>query len=367
MPRISRKQRLEEQRHKNRLFPGPKMKPRPPDFDEELVRKAPTFLKWMALPDGESLTYACRTFVKGHGDDEERLMRRIMIARRNNLKDHAVLKRARALEAERVREEEEEQVQQVETIAAEAANVDFNESSSSLEHHQEQQEPPTYPSSTTNPSGTKKRHVPGKLRPSDHEILSEMDIPAVEATRSYRKWLSLSDGQTMQYNQEYVKGEPEQDWLLRKNIWRRMRYRRENLQKIRVMQQHHQQEQENQVEEGNDGIIKENDDNDSLELMDEEGTTTLQEVQSVVDAAVAAAAAAHVESYATSFDAVAVAALDYVGVGGNDGSGDADGGGETIMSALDAAAQLAASVLNPVGVGLNDEEEEEDGGDVHEV
>jgi hypothetical protein len=31
-----------------------------------------------------------------------------------------------------------------------------------------------------------------------------------------------------QYNQKYVKGRDGHDWLLRKNIWRRMRYRREN-------------------------------------------------------------------------------------------------------------------------------------------
>ena len=32
----------------------------------------------------------------------------------------------------------------------------------------------------------------------------------------------------LQYNQKYVKGRDGHDWLLRKNIWRRMRYRREN-------------------------------------------------------------------------------------------------------------------------------------------
>lgn len=31
-----------------------------------------------------------------------------------------------------------------------------------------------------------------------------------------------------QYNQKYTKGREGDDWLLRKNIWRRMRYRREN-------------------------------------------------------------------------------------------------------------------------------------------
>lgn len=32
----------------------------------------------------------------------------------------------------------------------------------------------------------------------------------------------------MKYNQKYVKGRDGHDWLLKKNIWRRMRYRREN-------------------------------------------------------------------------------------------------------------------------------------------
>eukprot|EP01083_Nonionella_stella_P095631 268506_1 len=77
-------------------MPGPKMGPRPPDFDEDLVRQAPTFVRWQKLPPGQKLRYACRDFVKGQGDDEERLMRRIMIARRNNLRDHAILKRARS-------------------------------------------------------------------------------------------------------------------------------------------------------------------------------------------------------------------------------------------------------------------------------
>ena len=45
------------------------MGPRPPDFDEDLVRQAPTFQKWAALAPGETLRYACRDFVKkGHSD-----------------------------------------------------------------------------------------------------------------------------------------------------------------------------------------------------------------------------------------------------------------------------------------------------------
>ena len=55
-----------------------------------------------------------------------------------------------------------------------------------------------------------------------------MDVVAVEATRSYRKWQTLQDGEEFLYNQKYTKGKDGHDWLLRKNIWRRMRYRREN-------------------------------------------------------------------------------------------------------------------------------------------
>ncbi|KAL3771326.1 hypothetical protein ACHAWO_005392 [Cyclotella atomus] len=358
MPRTSRKQR-EEQRAKNRLFPGPKMKPRPLDFDEELVRKAPTFLKWTALADGQSLTYACRTFTKGNGDDEERLMRRIMIARRNNLKDHAVLKRARALEAEKIKEEVDETSLTTAIMMEEPRKQSLSDEEET--HHdqssliefssiEQQQATATYPSIiSTNPSGTKRRYIPGKLRPSDHEILSEMDVSAVESTRSYRKWLSLADGETLSYNQDYIKGDPEQDWLLRKNIWRRMRYRRENAQKVKEMQR--EELQQHQLLDG------ESDVNELGTTMDE--ATSLQ-VQSVVDAAVAAAAAAHAESYADCFDAVAVAALDagtVSRVGGDVGEENGGEGEEGIISALDAAAQLAASVLNPGGVGLDPEEE----------
>ena len=81
-------------------MPGPKMGPRPEDFNEELIRQAPAYKKWEALTLGDSMKYACRNFVKGCGDDEERLMRRIMIARRNNLKDHNVIKQMRAAEAD---------------------------------------------------------------------------------------------------------------------------------------------------------------------------------------------------------------------------------------------------------------------------
>lgn len=89
-------------------MPGPKMGPRPRDFDEELVRRSPTFRKWENLMPGAKLRYACREFVKGQGDDEERLMRRIMIARRNNVRDHQALKWARRMQSSVVAKESKE-------------------------------------------------------------------------------------------------------------------------------------------------------------------------------------------------------------------------------------------------------------------
>ena len=123
-------------------MPGPKMGPRPPDFDEDVIRQSPTFVKWASLEDGQRLRYACREFLKGHGDDEERLMRRIMIARRNNIRDHETLKKARR-----------------QTRA-----------------------------------GDSRRRKPSAAL-SDGQVEKEMDAPAVEATRSYRKWQTLTDGQ----------------------------------------------------------------------------------------------------------------------------------------------------------------------------
>lgn len=122
-------------------MPGPKMGPRPSDFDEDVIRQSPTFIKWEQLEMGERLRYACREFIKGQEDDEERLMRRIMIARRNNIRDHTVLKQARA---------------------------------------------------NRNPS--KKRLRAAAATVSDEQIASEMDGPAVEATRSYRFWMELKEG-----------------------------------------------------------------------------------------------------------------------------------------------------------------------------
>jgi len=178
------------------------MGPRPPDFDEELVRRAPTFIRWMKLRPGQKLRYACRDFLKGHGDDEERLMRRIMIARRNNLRDHAILKRARASTEPGAADE-----QSKEKVICEST------------------EDPPQPK--------KKRGNPFAM--TDEEVMREMDVPAVEATRSFKAWLELEDGQDFTYNQKYIKGREGHEWLLKKNIWRRMRYRRENKKMVEKM------------------------------------------------------------------------------------------------------------------------------------
>jgi len=166
------------------------MGPRPVDFDEDLVRQSPTYLRWQKLGIGQKLRYACRDFTRGHGDDEERLMRRIMIARRNNLRDHDVLKRARA-------HTPGDKQPKVEIVEEEVA-----------------------------PPPKKKRGSNYVM--TDDEVTREMDVPAVEGTRSYKAWIDLEDGQTFTYNQTYTKGKEGHEWLLKKNIWRRMRYRREN-------------------------------------------------------------------------------------------------------------------------------------------
>jgi hypothetical protein len=149
----------------------------PADFNEVFIRKSPTYIKWTTLEGGHRLRYACREFVKGHKDDEERLMRRIMIARRNNIRDHETLKKARKMQKRPVDE-------------------------------------------------SRRRKAP--LIVNDLQVEREMDVSAVEATRSYKQWMHMQPGDEFVYNQRYVKGKEGHDWLLKKNIWRRMRYRREN-------------------------------------------------------------------------------------------------------------------------------------------
>lgn len=197
---------------------------RPHDFDERLVRESPTFKKWLVLNDGQKLRYACRDFIKGHGEDEERLMRRIMIARRNNLRDHEILKQARA------------QVDQSDNgnsngDSASAGACADEEDVMSRKRKEEASEVLVTENNTsivTATATTKRRRCATTHSMTDEELRKEMDTPAIEATRSYKAWLALSNEKEFTYNQKYLKGREGHDWLLRKNIWRRMRYRRHN-------------------------------------------------------------------------------------------------------------------------------------------
>lgn len=176
------------------------MGPRPVDFDEEIIRQSPTFIKWLSLQTGEKLRYACREFVKDYGDDEERLMRRIMIARRNNLRDHEVLKQAR------------KQIQHVPTMAttslpAARESVDHDDAllqddpesysamdvnSAMLPSHQPTvsvSDPSNVVAAASSSSSGKTSSFArtGGRRPAstvnDQHVEKEMDVAAVEATR----------------------------------------------------------------------------------------------------------------------------------------------------------------------------------------
>lgn len=259
---------------------GPfQMGPRPPDFDEDVIKQSPTFLKWQGLLPGMKLRYACREFTKDQGDDEERLMRRIMIARRNNIRDHEVLKLARkhtspshntgtsaaattttatAPPPPPFRDgvkggEEGNGVSDVVSAApsSSAAAVAPTTAAGSQAHSVVSEAPtsagaavpssaaagqapvplapPTLPiplAAAPPPPTTTRRRRPASTF-SDQQVELEMDVSAVEATRSYRAWQELGEGCEFVYNQKYIKGADGHDWLLRKNIWRRMRYRRD--------------------------------------------------------------------------------------------------------------------------------------------
>jgi len=244
------------------------MGPRPRDFDEELVRRSPTFRKWEALSPGAKLRYACREFVKGHGEDEERLMRRIMIARRNNVRDHQALKWARRMQSSDVAKasvsvskaaqnsEEQSSLPQrqrdAESPAAGKLEPMDNENAAKgkeavIVHDRDnhagasRRETAAIVSRTSHlmqqelepPPGRRARRQTTLI--SDETIKEEMDVTAVEATRSYRTWLALPNGAEFLYNQKYIKGHEAHDWLLKKNIWRRMRYRRENKKMVEEM------------------------------------------------------------------------------------------------------------------------------------
>lgn len=202
-------------------MPGPKMGNRPADFDERVVRMAPTFKKWVTLEDGQKLRYACRDFIKGKGNDEERLMRRIMIARRNNLRDHELLKKARSRVSpnSNTNGEDASDTNILEKVKSES------DDSSGMKNKANDAD-----GSLLGPLIRKRPKTTNGL--TDLQVKLEMDELAVESTRSYKAWLSLEDGVEFTYNQTYVKGKEGHDWLLKKNIWRRMRYRRQNKQMV---------------------------------------------------------------------------------------------------------------------------------------
>ena len=44
--------------HHYHIMPGPKMGPRPADFDEALIRQSPTFGKWLQLQPGKPFFFS---------------------------------------------------------------------------------------------------------------------------------------------------------------------------------------------------------------------------------------------------------------------------------------------------------------------
>lgn len=201
---------------------GPRMGERPQDFDEGLVRKAPTFLKWLELDEGESLRYACRYFTKGHEEDEERLMRRIMIARRNNVKDHEMLKSARTRMKKRIQITHKGENSAPSTFTTQENAVVANNIVDM--------------STITKRKRALLENGEGPSVMSDLEVMEEMDVDAVENTPSFQTWRGSMDGIEFTYNQKFIKGKMGHEWLLKKSIWRRMRYRRDNKRLVSEMQ-----------------------------------------------------------------------------------------------------------------------------------
>ena len=194
---------------------GPKkLGPRPDDFDESSIRASPTFKRWLLLSPGQELLYSNRSFIRGGGgstmmtDDEERLMRRIMIRRRANKREHDCLIRAR------------KEIATTASATAASSSSSLGRSKRGEEIVKRVSDHSSSSLSTTTTTTTMNIH--------NHDNGQEMDMDAVVSTRSYRRWLALPNGATFVYNHTYIKGKEGQDWLLRKNIWRRMRYRREN-------------------------------------------------------------------------------------------------------------------------------------------
>jgi hypothetical protein len=176
-----------------------KMGARPLDFNEIIVKESPTYQKWLKLEDGDSLRYSSRDFIKGRDKDEERLLRRINIARRYNSLNHKRLSLARNAIIE--------------------VEDDYEGSKAKKKAR------------FSSPVAKKRKAVARSTSNSmtkDEILRQEMDVPAVKATRSYKTWLKLEDGKEFTYGEKYCKGKVGHDWMLKKNIWRRMNYRREN-------------------------------------------------------------------------------------------------------------------------------------------
>lgn len=165
-------------------------------------------------------------------------MRRIMIARRNNVKDHEVLKKARR------RQHEKRKVTVNNSRKKSSASMSLNSSP-----RVEDCNPTHIPSLDSNDCGvvvladlssfdesieffeTKiegNEPIATEIKIEDITIPADIDYEAVIATRSYRKWNSLPEGFEFTYNHRFIKGRAGHDDLLIKNIWRRMKYRRDN-------------------------------------------------------------------------------------------------------------------------------------------
>jgi hypothetical protein len=192
--------------------------------------------------------YACRTFTRGGVDEEERLMRRIMMTRRRNLREHDILQRAReaaAMEVERSHQHGRGGAGMTTTTTTNGGmEGDDNDHHAVVTTNLAISDclplPLPQPPSPVNgnllslgASNSKRRcRAPRSTPLSDEAVLREMDVTAVERTRSYRRWLDLPDGASFTYNQTFVRGGDGHDWLVRKSIWGRMRYQRKNRKKV---------------------------------------------------------------------------------------------------------------------------------------
>mmetsp|Transcript_29820 Transcript_29820/g.54611 ORF Transcript_29820/g.54611 Transcript_29820/m.54611 type:complete len:389 (-) Transcript_29820:56-1222(-) len=310
-------------------MPGPKMGARPPDFDESLVRQAPTFIRWMSLPDGHKLRYACRDFIRGHSDDEERLMRRIMIARRNNIRDHEMLKRARQTTRGGSSDAPEEVVHPV----APAPVVPSKRKAPRVV-----KEDPDMADASPVSTGTKKRRISsGQNGMSDEDVLREMDLSCVEGTRSYKTWAALEEGEDFTYNQRYTKGKEGHEWLLKKNIWRRMRYRRMN---------------KKMVEKLKDDLTVNGIPPRRPVGPDRTGTNT---TQAALASAAAAAAATQIVDHALLASAAAAATEQGTDEPSNDNSDNPDFVHRAVVDAAVAAAESYVKGQSGVGTTSHDE------------